>query len=128
MAESVKQRKLRILLADHDSSSQLLKAILEKNGYFVYCCKSGEEALGEIISNPYDLAIIDIQIPRLNVCNVAKHIKNFNNEIKIIITSGHSTPELERILSELDEEVDFESEPKPILVGNLLKKIDSLCC
>ena len=66
----------RILVADDDSHSRdLITTILSVHGYEVTATCDGLEAQDEILSNPPDLAILDIQMPGLTGTELCQSIK-----------------------------------------------------
>ena len=55
-----------ILVADDDKNTRLfLRAVLEGAGYTVTAVKDGEEALAAMESEHFDLAVLDIMMPRM---------------------------------------------------------------
>lgn len=56
---------MRILLTEDDLTlAANLKTMLENNHFVVDACHDGEEGLFQIVEYPYDLAIIDIGLPK----------------------------------------------------------------
>ncbi|MGE5618087.1 MAG: response regulator [Sphingomonadaceae bacterium] len=59
--------KTRILVVDDDSSIlELVRILLEGEGYQVQTCDSGQTALKTALSHPPDAAIIDLMMPGMN--------------------------------------------------------------
>lgn len=57
----------RILIADDKATSrELLRTVLEKQGYIVIEAADGEEALQKALSENPDLILLDLQMPRRN--------------------------------------------------------------
>lgn len=50
---------------------------------------NGEEALDKFISNPVDIVITDIMMPKMNGMELIRKIKDINENTKFIILSGH---------------------------------------
>jgi two-component system cell cycle response regulator DivK len=57
----------RILIADDKATSrELLRTVLERQGYAVIEAADGEEALQKALAEPPDLILLDLQMPRRN--------------------------------------------------------------
>ena len=73
---SVFDRKPRILVADDDwLNRDLLQAYLTSSGCEVLTASNGEEALTQALSYSPDLALIDVQMPKmdgLELCTVSR--------------------------------------------------------
>ena len=55
----------RILIADDKATSrELLRTVLERQGYAVTEAADGEEALQKALAEPPDLILLDLQMPR----------------------------------------------------------------
>ena len=66
----------RILVAEDDiHSRELISAILRAHGYEVTATSDGIEAHEEILNNPPDLAILDIQMPYLTGSELCRTVK-----------------------------------------------------
>lgn len=92
---------LRILLADDESLNALaLRAQLEVLDHLVVAsARNGLEAVELARSTPFDLAILDIQMPGLSGIDAATEIVK-ERPVPIILLTGHSDPEsLERMTS-----------------------------
>lgn len=81
----------KILYVDDLKENQLvLKSILTKEGYDIYCALSGEEALRMVLKEDYDLFILDIQMPGMDGFELAENLKAINKtkEIPIIFLTS----------------------------------------
>jgi two-component system cell cycle response regulator DivK len=57
----------RILIADDKATSrELLRTVLERQGYAITEAADGEEALQKALAEPPDLILLDLQMPRRN--------------------------------------------------------------
>lgn len=80
----------KILIAEDDSDiRELLTLYLESNNYKVSIASDGEQALGKLESESFDLAIVDIMMPKMNGYELIKNVRKFS-DIPIIITSAKS--------------------------------------
>ncbi len=66
----------KILIADDDPQSrQMIGSVLEIDGYQLLQARTGEEAIQQYDSQQPDLAILDINMPRINGLEVCRHIR-----------------------------------------------------
>lgn len=82
-------KKIKILLADDEKElTRALKAILEHNNYYVDVVENGLEVLEKTKTNPYNLIILDIMMPKLDgVKTVRKLRENKNNTPVLFLTA-----------------------------------------
>jgi two-component system sensor histidine kinase/response regulator len=60
-------RKLRVLAAEDNRINQMLvKTLLEKLGHTVDVVGNGSEAVDAVLSRPYDLVLMDVQMPEMD--------------------------------------------------------------
>ena len=65
-----------VLVADDQSSNrELLKELLEAQGYTVIAVPSGAAALTELAQTPIDLVLLDVMMPRMNGFEACERIK-----------------------------------------------------
>lgn len=85
--------KEKILVADDEKSMrEFLEIMLKKEGYKVSLASNGEDVLRMIERDIFDLALLDIRMPKLDGISVLKKIKTVSPEtIVIMITAYAST-------------------------------------
>ena len=67
--------KEKILIIDREPDiRKSLEALLRKEGYHVRSASGGKEAIDILKSEPFDLVIMDINLPGTNGLNVMKNI------------------------------------------------------
>ena len=65
-----------VLVADDQSSNrELLKELLEAQGYMVIAVPGGAAALAELAQTPIDLVLLDVMMPRMNGFEACERIK-----------------------------------------------------
>ena len=80
-----------LIVEDEDAIRRVLKKVLsEENEKFVIDeASDGVDAVAKIKINNYDLVICDIKMPKKDGIEVLNFIKKFNQEINVIMISGH---------------------------------------
>jgi signal transduction histidine kinase/DNA-binding response OmpR family regulator len=69
-------RGLRILLAeDHPINQQVATRLLEKLGHSVHVASDGVQAMEAFEREPFDLVLLDVQMPRMNGYEVSQAIR-----------------------------------------------------
>ena len=64
-----------LIVEDNATSRELLRAVLEKQGYSIIEASDGEEALQQLKQSTPDLVLLDLQIPIRNGYDVLKAIR-----------------------------------------------------
>ena len=84
----------KILVADDDRTTRFaISSMLKKAGYSVTAAKDGAEALRNIQKNHFDLAFLDIWMPKLTGLEVLARVRASESYLKIIIMTSDDTPE-----------------------------------
>ena len=124
----VTRRPLHILLAEDNSVNQMLaRRLLEKEGHTVRVVTDGAQAVAAFEEEPFDLILMDVQMPVLNGVDATAAIRQkertSGTRIPIIATTAHvMSGDRERFLaSGMDGYVS-----KPIHTADLFAAIDQL--
>ncbi len=81
----------KILVADDDEGLRLsVTAALRQHGYDVESVANGEEALTKIRTNSYQLALLDVQMPKLNGIETLKELKAQDPSLIVILLTAYS--------------------------------------
>ena len=87
-------RKLNILIAEDNKINQMvIREVLEKVGHEIILVEDGEKALDSIEENEFDLAIVDVNMPKVSGLDVVK-VCRFNankRSLPIIMLSADAT-------------------------------------
>ena len=81
-------KKITILTADDDP--QLLRLMtrnLEFEGYEVISASDGQQALTQIESQPLDLVLLDVMMPKMDGFTVCQRVREFSSVPIIIVTA-----------------------------------------
>lgn len=85
---------MRILLAEDEKAlSRVLVTIFEKNHYSVDPVYNGEDALSYLQSGNYDVAVLDIMMPKMDGITVLKKVREAGSQIPILMLTAKSEVE-----------------------------------
>jgi DNA-binding response OmpR family regulator len=81
--------RARILVADDEEGiRELLREQLAVSGYDMDEATDGAEAIEKLELGPYDLAILDINMPKKSGLDVLKHIRDRKMKMGVIMLTG----------------------------------------
>lgn len=109
-----------LIIEDEKEIADGLKAILVKEGYQVDTVYDGISGLDCLLSNIYDLALLDVMLPKINGIDVLKNARREKINIPVILLTAKSQVE-DKILG-LDNGAD-DYMTKPFDAGELLARI-----
>ena len=126
---------MRILVAEDSPSFALLyKTSLEKRGHLVTIAKDGNDCVYKYSDalerqgngksgSPYDLVILDHQMPRMQGTQVAKEILELNPKQRILFVTGH-TKEMMQGVKALGEKIELLQKPFPTMA--MIRQVEGL--
>ena len=80
---------LRLLIVEDEKQiCDMIAKSLYDVGYEVDTCYDGEEALECILSEEYDLIVLDLNLPGVDGMEILKELRQKNEETKVIILSA----------------------------------------
>lgn len=82
-----------LVVEDERSLAGILQKGLKKLGFAVDAAFDGEEALYLIDLNPYDLIVLDLNLPKVSGFDVLKQIREGSNLTKVLILSAKNQVE-----------------------------------
>lgn len=111
----------RILLVDDEKTvCRTLALIFEANHYEVRQAQSADEALQLLIDWTPSLAILDVNLPKMNGVDLARLILKRNPNCRVLLFSGR--PETSEIIDKMGKEAEmFKIVAKPIAPRVLLE-------
>jgi DNA-binding response OmpR family regulator len=84
----------KILIVEDDPMiSDVLRDILVTLGHSVFCTAYGSDAIDLAGHQTLTLAIIDLELPKMNGLEVADKIRGIQPDIRIIFSTGYSEQE-----------------------------------
>ncbi len=112
-----------LVLEDDIHLSRLLKTYLTKHRLIVDCVFDGEQALKKIISNNYDVVILDIGVPNKSGLGVCQEVRAAGLNTPILMLTGRHSIE-DRVIG-LDAGAD-DYLAKPFGMRELLARVQAL--
>jgi two-component system alkaline phosphatase synthesis response regulator PhoP len=94
--EREKHRPLILLVEDEINLARPLHFNLEQEGYLVRATPSGREALQWLLSERFDLIILDIMIEEMDGFEVARRVRQQDQKLPILMLTAR-TAEVDRI-------------------------------
>jgi CheY-like chemotaxis protein len=114
----------RILVIDDNADArELLREILEAKGYAIFEAGDGQEALEVMDKTLVHLAIVDLDMPRVNGIEFTKRAKGVNPQLPVIMVTAYSQfySPAEILAAGVDAFLQ-----KPIDLARLMKAIEQL--
>ncbi|MFV0347791.1 MAG: PAS domain S-box protein [Halodesulfovibrio sp.] len=88
---------MRVLIVEDEAVNRYMASrLLETMGHTVTVAENGSEALEQLRNTPFDLVLMDIQMPIMNGLEAVGHIRNFRGmvnppDIPVIALSAHAS-------------------------------------
>lgn len=115
---------MRILLAEDEKAlAKAMVKIFEKNNYSADTVYDGEDALAYLEAGNYDVAVLDIMMPKMDGITVLRKIRAEGNRIPVLMLTAKSEIE-DRVLG-LDSGAN-DYLPKPFDTRELLARIRAI--
>ncbi|MDH5639763.1 MAG: response regulator transcription factor [Nitrospira sp.] len=115
---------MRILLVEDDANlAQFIRKGLKEESYAVDVASDGEEGLAMALTNPYDLLILDIMLPKLDGLTLCHRVRAKGLTTPVLLLTARNTVETK--VSGFDTGAD-QFLPKPFAFVELLAQIRAL--
>ncbi len=115
---------MRILLVEDDlRTADIIRKMLSQAGYTVEHARDGEEGLVLALNEPYDAAVLDVMLPKLDGIQLIEKIRKKDINLPVIFLSALSTVD-ERIKGLRAGGDDYMV--KPFALSELLTRIQAL--
>jgi DNA-binding NtrC family response regulator len=113
-----------VLIVDDDPGIRnMLSSVLSNEGFAIETAANGKEAIKTCEKTPFDVALIDIELPDMKGTELLKKLKQMQPKIVMIIITGH--PTLESAVKAVNQRADGYL-LKPFEVVDLLEMIKRL--
>ena len=122
-AQEIAQSNETILLVeDEEMLLDLVKTVLEEQGFHVLAAKDGEEALDVYTHHKDEIAVVvsDMGLPKLGGWEILHKMKEINPDAKVILASGYSDP---KIKSQMLKQGAKDYVSKPYDTDEITRKI-----
>lgn len=94
----------RLLIAeDEDTLSFFLRRSLEDATppFMVEIVDAGQKALKKVLTNKFDLMIVDLRLPDMDGLALIRAVRQFDPFMKVIVMTAYGSPETEQEASKL---------------------------
>jgi DNA-binding response OmpR family regulator len=116
---------VRVLIVEDEKrlADNIARSLRESAGYAVDCAYDGEEGLYMAESNPYDLVVLDLMLPRIDGLRVLERIRNARNPSPVLILTARD--DRESVVALLNAGAD-DYVTKPFDLGELIARAKAL--
>jgi two-component system response regulator PhoP len=116
---------MRVLVVEDEArlARNIAKALKETASYAVDISTDGEDGRHQALSNPYDLIILDLMLPKVSGLDILKSLRRQGCKIPVLILTAKDTTE--DIIQGLDCGSD-DYMTKPFEIGELLARCRAL--
>ena len=109
----------KILIIDREPDIlKTLETLLRKEGYQVRSASGGDEAVDTFKSEPFDLVIMDINMPVTSGLKVLRKMKKLDEDIRVIVLTGSAS--IDNAVQALRHNGAFDFLVKPLKNGEQL--------
>jgi len=115
---------IRVIVVDDDLCVlEVASLYLRKEGVYVQCARSGEEALGFLREENFHLMLTDLHMPGMDGFELTRRSQQLDPLMKILMESGDPSEENRRTARELGIDAFFA---KPFHLGEIMTIVRSL--
>ena len=118
------EETIKILLCEDDENlGMLLREYLQAKGYSTVLCPDGEQGFKEFTKNKYDIAVLDVMMPKKDGFTLAQDIRQANADLPIIFLTAKTLKEdiLEGFKIGADDYIT-----KPFSMGELVFRVEAI--
>jgi len=82
----------RILIVDDNAEFRaIIKTILERKGFYVAEASDGQEAIERMAREPFNMAIVDLDMPRMNGLELTRRVKQDYPGIPVMMITAYAS-------------------------------------
>src|SRR5262245_30279390 len=82
-----------LLIDDDQGTMDLLKEVLQKEGYTVEEAKAGQEALARARASSFDVVLADLRLPDLGGIEVLRTLQALDPDLPVIVMTAFGSME-----------------------------------
>lgn len=107
----------RILVVEDDpDAGEMLRLILNAEGFSVALARDGEAALAELARRPPDLILLDLMLPRMDGVELCRRMRRWTTAPVIMVTARTGVPEkVQGLTAGADDYVEKPYDPQELL-------------
>lgn len=123
---SITERSLmRVLIIEDERrlAGNISRSLRESAGYAVDCAYNGEDGLFMVRSNPYDLVVLDLMLPRISGLDILEQIRGSGIAVPVLVLTARD--ERESVISLLNAGAD-DYVTKPFDLGEFIARAKAL--
>ena len=79
-----------LIVEDEKELCDTISKSLYESGYEVDTCYDGDEAFDYILTEEYDLIVLDLNLPGMDGMDILRELRKENEETKVLILSARS--------------------------------------
>ena len=117
----------RVLVVDDDPTIRtLLRIVVERQGYAVDAAADGVDALEHLAENRYDVALVDLMMPRLNGYDLLREMETSREPPTVVMVTAMSDAHTRDLDSKLIHSIvrkPFDVEEIGILIGDVIREL-----
>ena len=116
---------MRVLIVEDEQrlAENIARSLRESAGYAVDIALDGEDGLYMAQSNPYDLVLLDLMLPKIDGITLLKRLRSGGGEVPVLVLTARD--EKESIITLLNAGAD-DYLAKPFDLGELLARSKAL--
>ena len=103
-------KRARILVCDDEEGIRESLGLILGNGYRLTFATDGEDAIAKAQAQPFDLALVDIKMPRVNGLDVLKWFRQHRPQTPVLMLTAYQSVEMAQEAIRLGA-VDYLAKP-----------------
>ena len=112
-----------LIIDDDEETRNLFSTVLNDAGYLVETAENGKQAIKICKNEPFDIALIDIELPDIKGVDLLKTLRQIQPRMVKIIITGH--PSIENAMKSVNEKADGYL-LKPVNMAEMLEMIKKI--
>lgn len=125
MIEKSRNGALLAVVDDDPCLGKTMKSVLERKGYSVTTCLTGEEAIALAMDRPRDIFFIDMKLPVLNGLETYLEIRKANPKVVVVMMTAYRQ-EIDELVRQAIEKGAYSCLYKPFDMDEAIKIIEEI--